>query len=58
MVDLRRMILIDQHAHSLLRDFRELDEIGFRQAFTETSSMSMLENHVHNSLHYIDMLKR
>jgi len=58
MIDLSRMILIDQHAHSLLADFSTLDAIGFRQAFSESSSMAMLQDHVQHCLHYRHMLKQ
>ena len=57
MIDLSSIILIDHHAHSLLNDFSLLDEISFRQAFSETNSLSMLQQHVANSIHYMHMLK-
>lgn len=56
MINLSRIILIDHHAHSLLKDFSQLDAIGFRQAFSETNSLAMLQNHAQHSLHYIHML--
>jgi uncharacterized protein len=55
-LDIARFIVIDNHAHSLLRGHLDLDEIGFRGCFTESRSLSMLENHVPNSTHYMDLL--
>lgn len=56
MINLSRIILIDHHAHSVLKDFSQLDAIAFRQAFSETSSLSMLQSHAQYSLHYMHML--
>ncbi|MFN8550155.1 MAG: amidohydrolase family protein [Candidatus Obscuribacterales bacterium] len=56
MINLSRIILIDHHAHSVLKDFSQLDAIGFRQAFSETNSLSMLQSHAQHSLHYMHML--
>ncbi len=57
MINLSRIILIDHHAHSLLNDYSQLDAIGFRQAFSETNSLSMLQLHVQHSIHYMHMLR-
>lgn len=57
MINLSRIVLIDHHAHSLLNDFSQLDAIGFRQAFSETNSLAMLQSHAQHSLHYIHMLR-
>ncbi|MBX9568727.1 MAG: amidohydrolase [Candidatus Obscuribacterales bacterium] len=54
--DISKAVIIDNHAHSLLRDFCEMDEIGFRQCFTESRSMSMLQEHMPHSIHYTDLL--
>ncbi len=56
MINLSRIILIDHHAHSLLTDFTQLDAIGFRQAFCESNSLSMLQSHAQHSIHYMHML--
>ncbi|HEY9677396.1 MAG TPA: amidohydrolase family protein [Drouetiella sp.] len=56
MINLSRIILIDHHAHSLVNDFSQLDAIGFRRAFSETSSLSMLQSDVQYHLHYMHML--
>ncbi|CAN5588736.1 amidohydrolase family protein [soil metagenome] len=56
MIDLSRIILIDHHAHSLLTDFSQLDAIGFRQAFCESNSLSILQSHAQHSIHYMHML--
>lgn len=56
MINLSRIILIDHHAHSLLTDFSQLDAIGFRQAFSESNSLSMLQSHAQHSIHYMHML--
>ena len=58
MLNLDHIILIDHHCHSLLNDFALLDAIGFRQAFSETRSLSMLDKHVPNSVHYMHMLRQ
>ncbi len=55
-LDIARFIVIDNHAHSLLRGHLELDEIGFRRCFTESRSLQMIENHVIHSTHYMDLL--
>lgn len=57
-IDLADSVIIDNHAHSLLRRHLEVDVIGFRKAFSESGSMSVLEKHVGNSLHYQNMLCR
>jgi hypothetical protein len=57
MINLSRIILIDHHAHSLLSDFSQLDAIGFRQAFSETRSLAMLQSHAQHSVHYMHMLR-
>ncbi|HEY9734018.1 MAG TPA: amidohydrolase family protein [Drouetiella sp.] len=57
MINLSRIILIDHHAHSLLKEFSQLDAIGFRQAFSETNSLAMLQAHAQHSLHYMHMLR-
>ena len=54
--DISKAVLIDNHAHSLLRNFCALDEIGFRQSFTESQSLIILQEHMQHSVHYTDML--
>ena len=54
--DIEKFVIIDNHAHSLLRNYRELDEIGFRQCFSESRSLTILQEHMPRSVHYIDML--
>ncbi|MBX9723998.1 MAG: amidohydrolase family protein [Candidatus Obscuribacterales bacterium] len=54
--DIEKFVIIDHHAHSLLKSFRELDEIGFRQSFTESRSMSIIKDHMPKTVHYIDMV--
>jgi uncharacterized protein len=54
--DIEKFVIIDHHAHSLLKNFRELDEIGFRQCFSESRSITMLQDHMPRAVHYIDML--
>src|SRR6185369_11591669 len=56
MLEIEHAILIDQHCHSFVEDFLHLDEIGFRQCFSESNSMKMLENHVQFQLGYMHML--
>jgi predicted TIM-barrel fold metal-dependent hydrolase len=58
MFDLSGVILIDHHAHSLLSEYANLDAIGFRQAFSETRSMRVLEQHIVSAIPYKDMLGR
>jgi hypothetical protein len=57
MFDIDKFVIIDNHSHSLLKKYRELDEIGFRQSFSESKSLSVLKNHLPSSVHYIDMVE-
>lgn len=57
-IDLTKSILIDQHAHSLLSGFLQLDEIGFRKCFTESRSLKMIERHVPHTLHYMELVRQ
>ena len=57
MFDIDKFVFIDNHAHSLLKKYRELDEIGFRQSFSESKSLSILKDHLPQSVHYIDMVE-
>lgn len=56
-IDLSKYIFIDHHAHSILKDYLQLDEIAFRQCFSETSSLAVLQTHVATSLPYMHLLK-
>lgn len=58
MIDLSRVIFVDHHAHSMLKDYANLDAIGFRQAFSESRSLRVLETHLPTSISYMDMLRR
>ena len=55
-LDIARFIVIDNHAHSLLRGHMNLDEIGFRRCFTESRSLSIMEEHMPHSSHYMELL--
>lgn len=57
-IDLKPIILVDHHAHSLLKGYAHLDAMGFRQCFSETQSAVMLRDHVPHSLHYLDLITR
>ncbi len=57
-VDLSETILIDNHAHSLLKGFLEVDVLEFRRSFSESHSISYLEKHAGHTLSYINMLDR
>lgn len=57
-IDLTNSVLIDNHAHSLIKRHLEIDAIEFRRAFSESNSMSMIQNHVPSSLHYMNMLNQ
>lgn len=57
-IDLRSAIIIDQHAHSLVTDFMQFEAIDLRRCFTESRTMEMLQNHVHTSLSYMDMIRK
>ncbi len=50
--------MIDNHAHSLIKRHLEIDVFEFRRAFTESNSMAIIQNHVPNSLHYMNMLNQ
>lgn len=54
--DISKSIIIDNHAHSLLKNFRQMDEISFRRCFSESRSLSILTDHMQHSVHYTDML--
>ena len=55
-LDISKQIFIDHHAHVMRRDFQELDEIGLRQAFSESRSVAVLEQHMPYSVSYINFL--
>lgn len=57
-IDLTNSVMIDNHAHSLIKRHLEIDVIEFRRAFTESNSLSIIQNHVPNSLHYMNMLNK
>jgi predicted TIM-barrel fold metal-dependent hydrolase len=57
-IDLDRFIVIDNHCHSLLQQFLLLDSIAFRQAFSESNSIGLLQEHLPTSIHYSYMLRR
>lgn len=57
-IDLRSAIIIDQHAHSLATDFMQFEAVDLRRCFTESRTMEMLQNHVHTSLSYMDMIRK
>lgn len=57
-IDLRSAIIIDQHAHSFANDFLQFEAVDLRRCFTESRTMEMLQNHVHNSLSYMDMIRK
>src|SRR5579883_1648953 len=56
-LDLSDTIIIDNHAHSLLKDFLQLDTLGFRRSFSESRSLSLISEHVNCALHYQNMLR-
>ncbi|MGH9553235.1 MAG: amidohydrolase family protein, partial [Terriglobales bacterium] len=51
-------ILLDHHAHTLREGFLQLDAVGLRQAFSETRSLSQLEQHVQHTVSYMDCLRK
>jgi uncharacterized protein len=57
-IDLTNSVMIDNHAHSLIKRHLEIDALEFRRAFTESNSMAIIQNHVPNSLHYMNMLNQ
>ncbi|HEY9715812.1 MAG TPA: hypothetical protein V6C72_20225, partial [Chroococcales cyanobacterium] len=57
-IDLSKIVLIDHHAHSLLKDFSQLDKLDLRQAFSESRSGVLLGEHMQNSLSYRHMLQQ
>ncbi|MBX9685932.1 MAG: amidohydrolase family protein [Candidatus Obscuribacterales bacterium] len=54
--DIEKFVIIDNHAHSILKDLAVLDEIGFRQCFSESRCLNILQDHVNKSVHYMSML--
>jgi hypothetical protein len=57
-LDISKQILIDHHAHSLRELFLQIDAIGLRQAFSETMSLTQLQDHVIHSVSYTDFIAR
>lgn len=57
-IDLRRAIIIDQHAHSFVDDFLQFEAVDLRRCFTESRTMEMLQHHVQTSLSYMDMIRQ
>ena len=56
MFDLSKFIAIDNHAHSIERHFLQLDKIAFRHSFSESKSLSLLNNDLGFSLSFVDFL--
>lgn len=57
-IDLSKVILIDNHAHSILKGHMQIDAIAFRGAFTESRSAEMIEQHVPHTIHYLELVNR
>jgi hypothetical protein len=57
-LNLSKYILLDNHAHSLLKDHENVDNMSLRSCFTESRSQEMIAEHVPHSLHYADMVSR
>ncbi|MBX9638466.1 MAG: hypothetical protein K2X97_01675, partial [Mycobacteriaceae bacterium] len=55
-LNIEKFVFIDNHAHSILKNHRTLDEIGFRQCFSESRSLTLLKDHMPRSIHYMDLL--
>ena len=56
-IDLSSFEMIDNHAHSFLKDHLNLSEIQFRSCFTETSNKQLLEKHIPHSVNYQLLVK-
>ncbi|MBY0356389.1 MAG: amidohydrolase [Candidatus Obscuribacterales bacterium] len=54
--DISKLIIIDNHAHSIRRNYLEFNELDFRRCFSESRSLAMMEKHVSKSAHYMDLL--
>lgn len=54
--DISKLIIIDNHAHSIRPNHLEFNELDFRRCFTESRSLRMMERHVNKSAHYMDLL--
>ncbi|MBZ0187079.1 MAG: amidohydrolase family protein [Candidatus Obscuribacterales bacterium] len=50
--------MIDNHAHSLRADFLQMDKIDFRRAFSESNSLSLIENDICESTNYLYLLSK
>jgi predicted TIM-barrel fold metal-dependent hydrolase len=57
-IDIDRFIFIDNHAHSLISGHLQFDAISFRKAFSESRSLSIIQNHVASSVFYMDLLTK
>jgi len=56
-IDLSKFIFIDHHAHGLSKGFLQLDNLAFRKCFSESKSVSIMQEHMLNSVHYLHMLQ-
>ncbi len=57
-IQLDDFILIDNHAHPLLKRFLQLDAIALRQSFSESRSIGQLRDHLDKSVFYMDMVDK
>jgi len=57
-LNISKQIFIDHHAHLLRTDLLQLDALGLRQAFSESRSISLLQDHLPSSVTYIDFIDK
>lgn len=56
-LDLTQLPLVDNHAHSLKKNFLKLSKTQFRSCFTESSQDKVFEKDVPHSLSYLHLIK-
>jgi hypothetical protein len=57
-IEILNQILIDHHTHTLRSDFLQVDRLAFRQAFSESRSLTQIRDHVPWSLSYMDFIDK
>ncbi|MBX9772712.1 MAG: hypothetical protein K2X29_15140, partial [Candidatus Obscuribacterales bacterium] len=57
-IDLKTFIFLDHHCHPLRKRQQQLDLLDFRRSFSESKSITQIEEHLPTSVFYMDMLNR
>ncbi|MBX9879142.1 MAG: amidohydrolase family protein [Candidatus Obscuribacterales bacterium] len=57
-IDLKTFVFLDQHCHPLRKRQQQLDLLDFRKSFSESRSITQIEEHMPTSVFYMDLLNR